>query len=193
MVLIEFDPSERSFALARHKYPPKFHKDWKHLVQFRVKNVNASNQDDCWLCGNVDPYVKKYGYINGVLDYAQESSICDDNATPGYPQDSCTNSWYWASEHLTTNVLSHEFRAKLLDDDDTSGNDNMVTSAGTVLFEHLLWDVPALKFTGWDGQWVGIVEQTIYDTSPISRCLGDSPTTECILFSSEELSPGQQL
>jgi endonuclease/exonuclease/phosphatase family metal-dependent hydrolase len=129
--LSDHKPVMSQLEFARLSNPPKYHPTWKHHVEHRIVHVDATDVDDCALCGQVDPFAAlKQTIAPTSITWTQpHTTECTDNQNPGFPSDACMTNWGHTATHTPPNETSINLTAKVWDDDDTSGND--LLSEGT--------------------------------------------------------------
>jgi endonuclease/exonuclease/phosphatase family metal-dependent hydrolase len=188
---------------AKLEVAPKFHPTWKHTLELRVASYDASNQDDCYGCGDVDPYVSRWAAVWDQFGQPQwplqgnDSLTCGNEASDSFPPAGCMVDWNVLFMHEGTEQ-AHAFGPYLFDADNSSADDPLyLANGGTQPTMWVLWGAPTQVFLrGWNGQSLGTPDWSVPDTKPIPISTTvpgvNGPTSQCLLFTANELPPGQQ-
>ena len=193
-------PVVTSFLFTPLAVPGRFHPTWKHSVRQRIASADASDEDDCWGCKEVDLFTKMKWEkaAAGVLSSGSaEGSECKNNDHVTWGVDGCMGDWKHDDSHdggITPPTYQY-FVAALWDEDSTSANDQLLSAKwGQAIF----WDVSAAALMNDNPRYPVDIWLKITDNAPIPHCAGQSgpgsyePTNECYLTIPGELAPGQQ-
>ncbi|MBI4510668.1 MAG: hypothetical protein HY698_13625 [Deltaproteobacteria bacterium] len=213
--LSDHKPVLANLKLIPMQQPPKFHPNWHHDVAVRVVSANASNQSDCWSCGEVDlyPVLQRHEEGPGGTSHDQwEADYCDDSDAVSVA-DSCTSGWVVNMHHDPARHSLQGGGADLYDDDDTSGDDHFSTVwLGEADRLSINWASQRLELRDFatgtaapcvDGKMVSIpgppyvtVECTLWwkdtgivDNAPLGRCTRFEPPFVCLELSLSEIPP----
>lgn len=187
--LSDHKPVISALSFARLSNPPKYNPTWRHTVTQRIVSVDATNIGDCIGCGEVDPYAHLWSTIQpGVTGPAFTTSECTDNQATVFGDDACMANWVRTRPHTPPNETAIDLRAKVRDDDNTSGDDTI--SLGT----RSTWNYNTGTFVM---SQVFLSEVEVSSSSnpeavPISRCAGATLGVEvCHAIELTPIPPGQ--
>jgi hypothetical protein len=125
--LSDHKPVVSALEFARLSNPPKYHPLWHHTVEQRVTGVNASMFDDCWLCGEVDPFAHMDQQIlpsTGPSNWSNPNTTeCTDISAPQFGVDACIDDWANTLPHTPPNETAIVMHDYVMDQDNTSSND----------------------------------------------------------------------
>ncbi|MCU0654196.1 MAG: hypothetical protein MUF64_02545 [Polyangiaceae bacterium] len=199
--LSDHKPVVATIKHAPLEYAPNYHPNFAHRWEMRVRSVDATGEDDCFLCGALDPFVEMKGFridtsLSNLTSVASRTgATCEQTPTVSWPSDSCSNNWFIEAEHTPfSEQLAHVGSVLLYDADSLAFGDDELSTTST-------GKPPHFRFVWNDGQGRALAAvadeavfgnllsqlQPIIDQSPVELCTRNASTNLCGRISFEEV------
>lgn len=190
--LSDHKPVIASFRFTPLAVPGRYHPTWRHDVEQRIVTANATGEEDCWGCDEVDLFtehtwqaIKNQSSAGGSFT----GKTCGDNDFVSYPPDACMSNWKHSATHDSQGPAANYFSAELWDADSSSGDDKLHNRYG----QWIQWDASLISLVEHSSQKVsGNKAWLLTDNAPVPQCTKTSPVGMCFQTDVTELGPGFQ-
>lgn len=154
--------------------PPKYHAKWNHKLELRLTSVNATNQEDCGSCGEVDPFADLDTWEFPGSNFIHHTNECTDNFHPTWKVHSCMDNWF-VERTQVLGITAVDLRSSVWEDNTSSSNDKI----SNFVRSNFRFDVGGeglYEFYGVEPFTQNVLTATpwiVFDTEPRERC--DTP------------------
>ena len=153
--------------------PAMYHPTWGHEAKLLVSSVDGTMFDDCWGCGDIDPYAKlSKSTAPSNLSASKQTTECTGIPTPSRLVDGCMGDWFFTQTQVPGTIDSFTIQAGVWDADDTSADDPLnVFTQSSVTFNTgpnqgsylILAHDPLTNLSATE-------PKTFFDTMPLGMC-----------------------